>query len=231
MRTRKYFFFFRYNTVNLWSITHFCDAQCRVTFVLYTFFACVCALFTVFTKIRRRSTREGKTLRRTLWIHLDLVRLQLSRVENSTDVCCWGRRNADKPMFWRMEQDILPYVHVRWELARGNLLGWPPGDWQFGSSLCFRPVLFAHVRFATGDRWSFDSRCLFGGNRSLLNGLHGVELSQLLRCSFVCEGPIRRCCIQQGVALMICMPWPWCHGGSRGGSYVERLFLYSLCCL
>ena len=39
-----------------------------------------------------------------------------------------GKKNADRPMFWRMEQDILPYVHVRGELARGNLLEWPPGD-------------------------------------------------------------------------------------------------------
>ena len=74
-----------------------------------------------------------------------------------------------------MEQDILPYVYVRGELARGNLLGWSPGDWQFGKSLCILPVLFAHARFATGDGWLFDSRCLFGGNSSLRNRLHGVE--------------------------------------------------------
>ena len=56
-----------------------------------------------------------------------------------------------------------------------NLLGWSPGDWQFGKSLCILPVLFVHARFATGDGWSFDSRCLFGGNSSLRNRLHGVE--------------------------------------------------------
>ena len=72
---------------------------------------------------------DTHTLRRTRWIQLDLVRLQLSGVENSSDVCCWGRRKADVlangtrypaiyPRTWRVGKRELVVMATLWLTKR-----------------------------------------------------------------------------------------------------------------